>query len=352
MRILIVAGGTGGHILPAVTLSQEILSRGMGRVLFVASSKKRDRVLLADKGIDFKIVPVGPLKSRGILAALDFTIRLFAGTIISAFILLRYRPRVVIGFGGYVSGPIVLLASLFGIRTIIHEQNVYPGKANRILARFVDKVAVSFDETKNYLKEFESKIIVSGNPIRKALKRDGRKDAGPGFTLLVIGGSQGAHRLNELVPKAMGLMSKDKRSELSVIHISGEEDMAAVAGKYKEMGVDSRVFSFTEDMAAIYNKCDFVIGRAGAMMVSELIELAIPSILIPYPHAGGHQLANARVLGDKRGAIVLKEEGLDETVLKDALLSMMDSNALEDMALKIKGIKRFDACGVLIKSIS
>jgi UDP-N-acetylglucosamine--N-acetylmuramyl-(pentapeptide) pyrophosphoryl-undecaprenol N-acetylglucosamine transferase len=208
MKILIVAGGTGGHILPAMALAMEIKTRNIGEVLFVISSKKQDRDILSGKGIDFIALPITSLVYKNVFSILNFLTRLFAGTIVSVFTLLKFRPDAVVGFGGYVSGPIVLAASLLGIRTIIHEQNAYPGKANKILARFVNKIAVSFPDAKDYLKGFESKIVFSGNPLREGLERGARDRGKPGdsFNALVIGGSQGAHRLNTIVPEAVILM--------------------------------------------------------------------------------------------------------------------------------------------------
>jgi UDP-N-acetylglucosamine--N-acetylmuramyl-(pentapeptide) pyrophosphoryl-undecaprenol N-acetylglucosamine transferase len=351
MKILIVAGGTGGHILPALTLAREIKARNVGEVLFVISSKKQDSDIISGKGIDFKTLDITPLQSRSPFGLLKFLIKLFLGTIESIFMLLEFRPDAVVGFGGYVSGPMVLLASFSGIKSIIHEQNVYPGKANRILARFADKIAISFSETRQYLKGHGSKIILSGNPLREGLKRDERVKPSEIFNVLIIGGSQGAHKLNTIVPEAIGLMQDRERAMFNIIHIAGKDEKEYVEKTYKEIGIKNRVFSFTEHMARFYNECDFVISRSGAMTVSELLALAIPAIMVPYPYAGGHQRHNAMALEKTGSGIILEEKDLTPSIMRDAILKLMDRNILAAMSTRAKNIEKPDACRALINEI-
>ncbi|MDO8603469.1 MAG: undecaprenyldiphospho-muramoylpentapeptide beta-N-acetylglucosaminyltransferase [Candidatus Omnitrophota bacterium] len=351
MKILIVAGGTGGHILPAMALAKEIKTRNMGGVLFVISSRKQDRDIIAGKGIDFTALPITSLRSRNIFAAIGFMARLFAGTIASIAVLLRFKPDAVVGFGGYVSGPIVLLASLAGIKTIIHEQNVYPGRANRILAKFVNKIAISFPEAGGYLKGFESKIVFSGNPLREGLKRDKRADPRKGFSALVIGGSQGAHKLNAIIPEAVSLMPDNQKNNLNIIHIAGKNEKEEVEKSYEKIGLNYKVFSFTEHMARLYNECDFVISRSGAMTVSELLALGIPAILVPYPYAGGHQKLNAMALEKIGLSVILEERNLTALAMRGAISKLMDRNILSVMSAGAKNIERPDACKILIKEL-
>jgi UDP-N-acetylglucosamine--N-acetylmuramyl-(pentapeptide) pyrophosphoryl-undecaprenol N-acetylglucosamine transferase len=353
MKILIVAGGTGGHILPAMALAREIKTRNIGEVLFVISSKKQDRDIISGKGIDFIALPITSLGSKNVFSILNFLARLFAGTIGSIFTLLKFKPDAVVGFGGYVSGPIVLAASLLGIRTIIHEQNAYPGKANKILARFVNKIAISFPDAKDYLQGFESKIVFSGNPLREGLER-GARDKGRSsysFNALVIGGSQGAHRLNTIVPEAVILMQDSHRNKLNITHIAGKNEKEEVEKSYGKIGIKNRVFSFTEHMARLYNECDFVISRAGAMTVSELLALGIPAIIVPYPYAGGHQKLNAAVLEKIGSGILLEEKDLTSRGMRDAILKLMDRNVLGVMSARAKDVDKPEACEILIKEL-
>ena len=351
MRVLIAAGGTGGHILPAMALAREIKIRNVGRVLFVISSRKQDRDIISGKGIDFTVLPISSLQSKNVFAILGFIVRLFAGTIASIALLLRFKPDAVVGFGGYVSGPIVLLASLAGIKTIIHEQNAYPGKANRILAKYVNKIAISFPEARVYLKGFESKIVFSGNPLREGLKRDERARPQESFSVLIIGGSQGAHKLNTIIPQAIGLMRDNQRNSLNIIHIAGKNEKEEVEKSYEKIHIKNRVFSFTEHMARLYNECDFVISRAGAMTVSELLALGIPAILVPYPYAGGHQRLNAMALEKIGLSIILEEKNLTTLVMRDAILKLMDKFVLSNMSARGKFIESPDACKILIKEL-
>ena len=350
MKILIASGGTGGHLFPAIRLAEELKARsGTVEVLFVTSCRKQDSAILKERGMRFCVLSVIPLESCNVFDFLNFGWRLAWSAIKSLFLLLSFRPQVVVGFGGYVSGPITLLAAFSGIKTVIHEQNVYPGKTNRALARFVDRIAVSFSETRAYLKRFDSKIVLSGNLIRQELKRTGsKKDR---FTILTMGGSQGAHTLNKIVPEAAGLINGDTKKDLEMIHISGARERDEVASAYNNKGIKSRVLAFTEEMSEIYNECDFVISRAGATTVSELLFLGKPSILVPYPHAGGHQRLNARILQDAGIAVLLEEEGLTAEVLRDWMVGFMDKTKLATMAKKTEGAGHKDACEILIKEI-
>lgn len=352
MKVFITAGGTAGHLFPAIRLAEEIKLRLRGDVLFITSTRSQDREILMQKGIRFQTLPIIGFQSKSPLALLNFTVRLMTGTIKSIFLLLALRPSAVIGFGGYISGPIVLLASLFKIRTVIHEQNAYPGRTNRILARFVDRIAVSFPETREYLKKFESKIIVSGNFLRRGLdamsKAGAQKDT---FTILAMGGSQGSHTLNRVVPEAIGLMQADKKKALEVIHISGHKEKDEVIRAYQDRGIKSKVLSFTSEIARLYNESDFVISRAGATTVSELLHLAKPSILIPYPHANGHQLLNAKILKNAGIAILFDEQGLRPEGLRDAILRFMDRGALVTMSRRAKRAVSDSPCEIILKEI-
>ena len=348
-KIFIVAGGTGGHLFPAIRLAEEVRLLLSAEILFVTSCRREDGIILKEKNIAFKTLPIIGFQPRRVLGILNFIVRLIVGTIKSLFLIFHFRPSVVIGFGGYISGPILLAAALFRIKTIIHEQNVYPGKTNRILSNFVDRIAISFPETKEYLKKSGSKIILSGNPLRQGLEKIRRK--GDTFTILAMGGSQGSHALNKLIPEAVGLMEDCKKKALEIIHISGYKEKDQVLTSYRHKDIKSRVFSFTEEIAKFYNESDFVIARAGATTVSELLYSAKPSILIPYPHADGHQRLNAKVLEEMGSAILLEEQGLGAGDLRDAMIKLMDREVLGNMSQKVKGDNAKDACDILIKEI-
>ena len=352
MRIVIVAGGTGGHLFPALRLAEEIKRSFSCRILFIISSRTQYKELLKERQIPFKVLPVIGFQSGKFAYILNFSMRVIASLFKSLFLLLQFRPAVVVGFGGYVSGPVVLTSALLRMRTIVHEQNVYPGKTNKILAMFVDKIAISFPETLKYLNRFESKIIVSGNLLSKNLISAKIRER-TGFTVLAMGGSQGAHILNRIIPEAAGLMGSYMKSTLRILHISGIKEKDAVIRAYRDRNINSRVFSFTGRIDKLYNECDFVISRAGALTVSELMFLAKPSILIPYPYANGHQRLNAMILGDIGAALLLEEKDLRPKDLRDAMVKFMDRDFLTEMSNKAKssGNYRKDAYYKLIDAI-
>ncbi|MFH1853823.1 MAG: undecaprenyldiphospho-muramoylpentapeptide beta-N-acetylglucosaminyltransferase [Candidatus Omnitrophota bacterium] len=350
MKIFIVAGGTGGHLFPAIRLAEELLLRKDIEILFITSSRRQDKEILREKNIKFQTLPViGMRRGGNIFAILDFLAMLFVGTIKSIYLIARYRPGSVIGFGGFVSGPIVLIASLSGAKTVIHEQNVFPGKTNLLLSKFVDRIAVNFKESIEYLEGFESKVVISGNPLRRDLKRAKKTD--DGFVVLAMGGSQGAHTLNMLVPEALNLIEPSKKNMLEVIHIAGQRETHDVENAYKDRGIANRVFAFTYDMGKIYSECDFVIARAGATTVSELMYLAKPSILIPYPFAEGHQKLNAMVLERSGLAVMAEEQDLNAETLRDIITRLMDKRTLAFMSEKAACMDNDKACDILIKEV-
>ncbi len=344
-----MAGGSGGHIFPAVRLSEEILKRGEGEVLFVISSRKTDRDILSKTGFKFDVIPISPLQQGNILRKVSFFIKLIAGSLKSFFIILRYRPSVVVGFGGYVSGPAVLIACILRIRTLIHEQNVYPGKTNKILAPFVGTIAVSFEKTREYFKKYGSKVILSGNPVRTGLRETMRD--GSDFTVLTMGGSQGAGFINDMIPRALKEIDEETKNRLTVIHISGEKDKNKVEESYSEKKLNSRVLSFCLEIEKLFNESDFVISRAGATTVSELLSSRKPAILIPYPHAGFHQGYNAGLLESIGGAVSMEEGKITPGGLRDAIVKFMDRDFLRKMSENIKNYGIQDSCGILIREI-
>ncbi|MFH1479079.1 MAG: undecaprenyldiphospho-muramoylpentapeptide beta-N-acetylglucosaminyltransferase [Candidatus Omnitrophota bacterium] len=350
MKILIAAGGTGGHIFPAINLAKGLLEQDVKDVYFLTSSRSQDAMMLEGSNVEFFTVSIEPLQRKGIIPFLNFLFRLITGSLRSAYLLLKIRPVCVVGFGGYVTGPIMLFASMCRIKTIIHEQNVLPGKTNRILARFVSRIAVSFPETVKYLEDFSSKIIVTGNFLRSETMKPFDKKDESGFRLLVMGGSQGSHALNSVLPEALGLIGKENRFDFEVIHITGYKDKDEVESSYRNNAIKSTVLSFTDEMDRFYNICDFVVSRAGATTISELIYLKKPALLIPYPYGDRHQVFNAKVLEDMGCGVIMEEEDLNIDILKKAIMNFMDKDFLKSMSKKVEKKDR-DALGTLIKEI-
>ncbi|MFH1640975.1 MAG: glycosyltransferase, partial [Candidatus Omnitrophota bacterium] len=238
---------------------------------------------------------------------------------------------------------------------LIHEQNVVCGRANRLLLRFADKIAVSFPETSEYLERYRKKIVVTGNPMRKDLSRIDKNKAldyfsfdKKKFTILVMGGSQGSHRVNTAFLKAVSKIPD--KSRLQVIHLSGAEDYGSLKEAYKGLNINAELFGFLASMQYAYSACDLVLSRAGATTISEIIFYRLPAIIIPYPFAYQHQLDNAKILEKKGLAIIIQDEALDNIDgLKRALEGFVnDSDRIKMMRARYDSFPSVEAGNLLI----
>jgi UDP-N-acetylglucosamine--N-acetylmuramyl-(pentapeptide) pyrophosphoryl-undecaprenol N-acetylglucosamine transferase len=350
MKVIIAGGGTGGHIFPAISVAEEILMRsGTNEVLFVGTKRGLENELLSKRGYRVEHISARGIKGKGVKESMAAVISAFKGVSDSMSIIKKFRPDVVLGVGGYVSGPMVLAASLSGIPTAICEQNGYPGLANRILGKFVKRVFATFEES---VKFFPSgKAVITGNPVREDILRNRKiKEESGAVTVLVFGGSQGAHKLNESVPEAI---SKLGRPGMKVIHQTGEKDFEPVKNAYAERGIDARVLPFIDDMAGAYGEADFVIGRSGAGTVAELTALGKPSLLIPYPYASNnHQLENARVLERSGAAVIVEDRDADAENLYAALTKLLHRDKLNEMASHALELGKPDAAARIVNEIS
>ena len=346
MRLLIAAGSSGGHIFPAIATAFKLKeSKKMRDVFFVGSNKELDTQIFKNGGYAFDTLSA----SRRIVS--DFRA--------SHSILKRVRPDIVVGFGGYVSLPVVMTARLLGIPTIIHEQNVVPGLANRILLHVADRVAVSFPPTPRLMRR-SSRIRETGNPVRIDLVRAerGKTLARLGldpskFTLLVMGGSQGAHRINEAVLEMLsGSPGENRWGGVQVIHLSGMRDFDEVKTRYRSVPVGSAVFSFYDKMGEVYSAADLVISRAGATSIAEITFFGLASILIPYPDRKVHQLENARFM-EGRGAsrVILQEDLLAQRLEREVAGLLASPGRREAMADNAKKLARPDAAENIIEEI-
>lgn len=353
-KIMITAGGTYGHIYPALSVAEAIKKNFDAEVIFVSSNKELGERLSC---LGIKAYFIDSCKNKG-NSLFSFTISLFRllkVTCVCFFLLLKAGPRVVIGFGGYAAFPLVFSACLLGLPTAIHEQNVVMGRANRFLLRFVDRVFLSFSpeislnplakpatkyaESGNYRAARRRKTIVTGNPIRPQLKQLDRKEAleylgldGELFTVLVMGGSLGAHNINENF-KAAVLEIKDKPFQF--IHLTGKNDFESLAKVYASLGVKHRVFGFYGEMSYIFSASDLIISRAGAQALSEIAYFNIPAVLIPYPYASAHQMENAKVLAKAGKAAIIEDNKLTPDYL---LRYLVDFIASPDKLAQMKEI--------------
>jgi len=315
---------------------------GETHVLFVTGRRRMETEILKRSGYPQVSVSAEGLKGMGWGRGIVSLVKLPLGLLQSLRILDQFGPDLVLGVGGYSSGPVCLAAWLKGIPTAIHEQNSFPGLTNRLLCRIVDAVFISFEESRSHFPG--GRLILTGNPVRKELLEAGPAGEDHPFTILVTGGSQGARAVNRAFVEALEILKRMGR-EPDVIHQTGELDYESISKTYQERGLKGEVHAFIRDMARAYSRADIVVGRAGATTVSELSALGKPSILIPYPHAANdHQVTNARVLTRAGGAEMILERDLSgESLARTLLRYMEDPSALKAMGEKAAAVGSRDA---------
>ncbi len=354
MKILIACGGTGGHIFPGLSLYNSLKKRQNPKDILLVLDKRAISSSVISGQYPYVCLSLAPIRFKFDLQSATIVLELIRGILETLRLVLRFRPDVVVGFGGYASFLPVFFASLFRKKTVIHEQNVSFGLANRILANFVDKIAISFPRTGNYcsgksLKIFSDKLKFTGNPLRQDLvrieKARARECLGLSedkFTILVMGGSQGARNINTTFIKAVGLI-KNKR-DVQVIHLCGESDRRFLEIGYKDLEVKAGIFSFFNSMGYAYSAADIVVSRAGATTISEIAFFGLPAILIPYPYARGHQVENAYYLRGNNAAVLIEEEYLNSGILEDKILELFNSPGKRNlMSQNISGLSSPDA---------
>ncbi len=315
MRVILAAGGSGGHIFPSVALASELKKVGVREIFFISSKRQLDRNILAGSKhrCFFLSVNPMPLNLDPVRAAI-FVSKLFLDTARSLYLIIKLRPDVVVGFGGYSSGAIVGVARMFRIPVLIHEQNLLPGRANRILSRLADRVAVSFKDSARYFPRAAGKIVYSGNPLRLDMLSNDRVRSAQRLgvspeklTVLIMGGSQGSSFLNRTVSEVARHIKEEKGDAIQFIHLAGKKDYEHVKRFYEENKIPGKVFSFLERIDDAYAASDLAISRSGAAAVFELAFYARAMILVPYPNPKNNQRSNAMYFS-QAGAAVYKEE--------------------------------------------
>jgi len=322
MRLLVTGGGTGGHLFPGIAIAEAMRDRLPGsEILFVGTGRQVDRAGLANRGLQLATIRCEPLKGTAGSAALRTMLQLPRALADAVRVIRRFRPDLVIGVGGYVSGPVTLAACLLGIAACIHEQNSVPGITNRLLGRLVDRVFISLPGSESYFPG--KKTILTGNPVRAELLRGPRPPRDSRQTLLVLGGSQGAHRLNVLMQEAVRELLRALPA-LRIIHQTGAADEESVRAAYQTLGVEAEVQAFFTDMATIYAQADLVLARAGATTLAELTLLGKPALLVPYPFAAdAHQEKNAKYVAGAGAARMLLEPALTAQQLAGELIGLL-----------------------------
>ncbi|MEN6561823.1 MAG: undecaprenyldiphospho-muramoylpentapeptide beta-N-acetylglucosaminyltransferase [Acidobacteriota bacterium] len=321
-KVIISGGGTGGHLYPALVVGRKLSALAPEiELTYVGTGREVEGRIMAGQGVRFIPMRIEGLKGRG-LRSLRGLLILPLAFVQSLGILLRTRPSLVIGVGGYSSGPIVLLASWLRIPTVILEQNVRPGFTNRLLVGWVRRAVAAFPSTLPYLR---GRGVVLGNPVREEFYRLPAKTRGPALDVLVFGGSQGSHFLNTRVVEALPLLAAAK-GRLRLTHQTGTADLDAVAAAYKAGGfAQAEVAAYIPDMPAYFGRADLVVCRAGATTLAELIAARKAAILVPFAGAAeDHQTVNARELGSVGAAVVLSEAEATAGALAARILRFLD----------------------------
>ena len=353
MRALIAAGGTGGHIYPGIAVAGEIMRRDPSSVVrFVGTARGLESRLIPKSGFELSIIESAGLKSVSLAAKVRGLILLPKSFLAARRVIRDFRPDIVIGAGGYVSGPVLLAASLMGWPTLVMDSNALPGWTNRVLARFVDKAAVSFQEALGY---FRGKGVLTGNPVRAeffeipARQRDSSR-----FSLLVFGGSQGARAINEAMVAALPQLASRKNS-LQVTHQTGEADFEKIRERYHDASWSdaAEVKPYIDDMMSEFANADLIICRAGATTSAELVAAGKAAIMVPFPLAADdHQRRNAEALQSAGAARMILQKDLTGARLAAEISSLIASpDEINRMETASRKLARRDAAAAAVDLI-
>ncbi|SHH62247.1 undecaprenyldiphospho-muramoylpentapeptide beta-N-acetylglucosaminyltransferase [Sporanaerobacter acetigenes] len=354
MNFLITGGGTGGHIYPALAIANEIKERHKDAdILYVGTEKGMESELVPKEGFNFKTIRVQGFPRKFSKDTFKTVKELFLGIGDAKKIIKEFKPDVVIGTGGYVCGPVVYVASKRKIPTLIHEQNAFPGVTNKILCRYVDKVAGSFEESKKYFK-YPEKVVITGNPVRKSLATIDREGAYKELGIspdapfvLSFGGSGGQKKLNEAMYYVIS--ENTDNPNIQILHITGKrfyDDFIQKLSQDKIVIKDNiKVLPYFFDMPKGLNLADLVITSAGAITLSEITAIGVPSIIIPKAYtAENHQEYNARALEKQGASLVILEKDLTGESLNEFVLELLnDKGKLKDMAQNSKKMGKINA---------
>ena len=354
LNIIVAGGGTGGHLFPGIAIAREFMARNPeSRVVFVSTGRPLELEILARAGFPHERINAEGIKGRGLFAKMRALFKI-PGSIWDALgVMRRFTPDLVVGVGGYSSGPVVVAARLCGVRCVLQEQNILPGITNRMLARWVDRIYVSFEATR--FGAHRAPVILTGNPVRKEIA-DGGADsdefhadgADRPFRLLVLGGSQGAHSINQAMADAAKQFGDI--GAVHIVHQTGAQDEETVRAAYEEQSISAEVRAFFDDMPQRYRMADLIVCRAGATTVAEISAVGKPAVFIPFPHAAdNHQELNARTLAEAGAAEIILEKDLDGGSLADRIRWLAGHpEALASMAVRARRLGRPGAASDIV----
>ncbi len=356
MNIIIAGGGTGGHIFPALAVAKE-LGRMFAdvRVTFVGTTKGLEAMIIPRAGYDIRFIRSEGLVGKSIVKTVKSIFKIPLSLMDSRKILKDIGPDLVFGVGGYSSGPVVLCAKIMGIPTIIHEQNILPGLANRVVGKFSDIVAVTYHESIKYFPR--EKTYLTGNPVREEILKGNRERGYRNFsldrnrfTIFVFGGSLGARTINNAVGEALVYLEPFK-DNIQFLHQTGEKDCDSMKEIYRSREFRGTVIPFAYEMADAYAAADLIISRAGATTLAELTACGKAAILVPYPYAAGnHQEINARKLWDIGAAQMILDRDLNGKTLSDLVKYLLeDPDAIGEMERTSKSLGSTEASRKIIE---
>ena len=347
--VLIMAGGTGGHVFPALAVADELRMRGIP-VIWLGTKAGIESRLVPQAGYPIEWMSISGLRGKNTLTLILAPLRLLVACWQALAVLLKRKPCAVLGMGGFASGPGGLMAWLIRKPLLVHEQNAIPGLTNKVLARLATVVLQAFPAV-------FKQAVTTGNPVRKSIceiaKPEDRYAQRQGnLHLLVIGGSLGAVKLNEIIPQALAKIDRDKRPQ--VIHQTGLNNIESAKTIYSDAGVDAKVEAFIDDMPAVYEWADLVICRSGAMTVFELAAAGVASILVPYPYAvDDHQTQNARYLEAAEAAIIKQQDALSADWVAEVIEDFsVNRKKLLDMAVAARKLAMPDSAKTIADACS
>lgn len=352
MRLVIAGGGTGGHLFPGIAIAEALLEVDpASEVLFVGTERGIEARAVPKAGFEVRFIHVGGLKGLGVKQRATTMAQLPAALLQARRILREFRADAVLGVGGYSSGPVLVAARTMGLPTAICEQNSVPGLTNRLLARLVRRIFVTFDVSRTRFPPGKAEVV--GNPVRRAFRDAARRPAPPIEPGLVFtfGGSQGARPLNEAVPAALAIVQRRGRT-VQALHQAGKGDVPAVTEAYRRAEVTAEVTPFIDDMVTAYRRAHVVICRAGATSCAELTALGVAAILVPFPQAtDDHQTLNARDLEQTGACVLLPQSELSPERLADEIERILGDDARRDrLRDSARRAGRLDAAEVVARA--
>ncbi len=323
MRVIIAGGGTGGHVIPALAIAQELQSRYHAEVLFIGTARGIETRLVPTAGFQLELIAVGALNRVDLATRVKTLFDLPRAVIQSARMISEFRPDVMIGVGGYASGPAMLAGGLMNLPMLAFEPNVIPGIANRLVAPMVSAAAVHFAATQRYF----SNAVVTGVPVRSEFFNLPTRSPGAPPTLLVFGGSQGAHAINVAVMQAVPMLAQVMPA-IHVIHQTGEKDYEELRSAFASSGLSAEVSPFIDDMPSAFARADLLLCRSGASTVAEITAAGKPAIFVPLPTAADdHQRHNAETLAEAGAAMLLPQTELTGDRLAHEVASLLSNRA-------------------------